>query len=68
LLPDYLSNTTVAGKFICVSNAVGGPADFETTMWQRSFVPVQNAAVALFAGFLVWYWRRAPNIRTEYGP
>jgi hypothetical protein len=67
LLPDYLANTTVAGKFICASNAAGGPENFETTMWQRAFVPVQNAAVALFAGFLVWYWRRTSSIRAENG-
>lgn len=58
LLPDYLVNTTVEGRFICVSNAAGGPADFETTTWQRAFVPVQNAAIAGYAGFLFWYRRR----------
>jgi hypothetical protein len=57
LLPDYLVNTTVEGRFICVSNAAGGPADFDTSTWQRAFVPVQNAAIAAFAGFLLWYRR-----------
>ena len=58
VLPAYLANTTVAGQFICVSNAAGGPADFPTATWQRGFVPVQNAAMVLFGIFLVWYWRR----------
>jgi len=60
LLPDYLVNTTFEGRFICVSNAAGGPSDFETTAWQRAFVPVQNAAIALFALFFAWYRRRRP--------
>ena len=58
LLPSYLVNTTLEGRFICVSNAAAGPVDFPTAPWQRAFVPIHNAAAVLFAIFLVWYWRR----------
>jgi len=59
VLPAYLVSTTVEGRFICASNAAGGPADLPAEAWQRGFVPVQNAAMVLFAIFLIWYWRRS---------
>ena len=58
VLPAYLVHATVEGQFICTANAAGGPSNFPATAWQRAFVPVHNAAIVLFAGFLVWYWRR----------
>jgi hypothetical protein len=61
LLPAYLVNTTLEGRFICASNAAGGPLEYPTAAWQRGFVPVQNAAMVLFGSFCVWYWRRAGN-------
>jgi len=67
LLPDYLVNTTYEGRFVCSSNAAGGPLDFATAPWQRAYVPVHNAALVLFGGFCLWYWRRFAPDRGEPG-
>jgi hypothetical protein len=65
LLPGYLVDTTLEGHFICAANAAGGPTDFPSTAWQRAWVPVHNAAIVLFGGFLIWYWRRGSSSRSD---
>jgi hypothetical protein len=59
VLPGYLVSVTIEGHFICAANAAGGPLDFPSSGWQRAFAPVHDAAIVLFGGFGVWYWRRA---------
>jgi hypothetical protein len=55
ILPGYLVDTSFDDRFICVSNAFGGPSDFESAPWQRAFAPLHNAALACFGLFLLWY-------------
>lgn len=68
VLPGYLVDTTVNGDFICVGNLRGGPTGYPVAAWQRAYAPLQNAAMACFAAFLIWYRRGAPASETDGTP
>ena len=67
VLPGYLVDTSIDDRFICASNAFGGPSDFPTAPWQRAFAPLHNAALVCFGLFLLWYWQggRTPRRAEE---